>query len=168
MGSGKSTVGRILAGQLGYGFIDTDVVIEQLTGQSITQLFAEQGEEAFRQIESKVLAEVCAHTYKAIATGGGIVTRRGNWSYLHHGLIVWLDVPVEQIYTRLAADNTRPLLQGVDLKATLRSLYQQRQRLYAQADLHITPSPEETPEQIATQVLAEIPTVLKQGDLRDN
>ena len=66
-------------------------------------------------------------------------------------------------YSRLAADNTRPLLQGTDLLERLRSLYQQRQRFYAQADLRITPSPEETPEQIVTRVLAAIPSVLKEG-----
>ena len=76
---------------------------------------------------------------------------------------MWLDVPVEEIHTRLVADNTRPLLQNVNLKEKLRSLYEQRQSLYAQADLRITSSPEETPEQIAARVLAEIPTVLKQG-----
>ncbi len=163
MGAGKTTVGRLLASELGYGFIDTDAVIEQLTNQSINQLFASQGEPAFRQIESKVLASVCARTHLAIATGGGIVMRQENWSYLHHGLIVWLDVPVEQLYARLAADNTRPLLQDTDLLERLRSLLTQRQRFYAQADLHITPSPEDTPEQIVTQVLAAIPSVLKEG-----
>lgn len=163
MGSGKTTVGRLLAKELGYSFIDTDAVIEQLTSQSITQLFAEQKEAGFRQIESKVLASVCACTHLTIATGGGIVTQQQNWSYLHHGLIVWLDVPVEQLYSRLAADNTRPLLQGTDLLEKLLSLYQQRQRFYAQADLRITVNPEETPEQIVTRLLAAIPSVLKEG-----
>ncbi len=161
MGSGKTTVGRLLATELGYSFIDTDAVIEQLTSKSITQLFAEQGEPKFRQIESKVLSEVCAYKNLTIATGGGIVLQRENWSYLHHGLIVWLDVPVEQIYTRLTTDTTRPLLQDVDPLAKLRSLHQQRRSLYAQADLHITPNSNDTPEQIATRVMEAIPTVLK-------
>lgn len=161
MGAGKTTVGRLLASMLGYRFIDTDAVIEQVTRQSINQLFAEQKEAGFRQIESKVLAQVCAETYLVISTGGGIVTRQENWSYLHHGLVVWLDVPVEQLYTRLVADSTRPLLQDGDLLERLRSLTQKRLPLYAQADLRITPSPEETPEQVATRVLAAIPTVLK-------
>lgn len=161
MGSGKTTVGRLLATELGYSFIDTDAAIEQLTSQSITQLFAEQGEPKFRQIETKVLSEVCAYKNLTIATGGGIVLQRENWSYLHHGLIVWLDVPVEQIYTRLATDTTRPLLQDTDPLAKLRSLYQQRRSLYAQADLHITPNPKDTPEQIAAHVMEAIPTVLK-------
>ena len=161
MGAGKTTVGRLVAEQLGYGFLDTDAVIEKYTCCSITQIFAEQGEAQFRQIESKVLQEVCAYTHLAIATGGGIVMRQENWSYLHHGLIVWLDVPVEQLYRRLAVDNTRPLLQDADPLEKLRSLLQQRQPLYAQADLRIVPNLEETPREIATRVLAEIPTVLK-------
>lgn len=162
MGAGKTTVGRELATQLGYGFVDTDAVIVQVAkGESINQLFAKEGEAAFRQLESKVLAEVAAYTKLAIATGGGIVLRRENWSYLHHGLIVWLDVPVELLYTRLADDTTRPLLQDNDLLGKLRSLLEQRQPLYAQADLKITVSDAETPQQVAMRVLEEIPSVLK-------
>ncbi len=161
MGAGKTTLGRQLAIKLGYGFVDTDEVISQLAGQSITQLFADVGEAEFRQLESRVLAEVSAYTKLAIATGGGIVLRRENWSYLHHGLVVWLDIPVEQLYDRLAVDTTRPLLQNVDdPQEKLRSLLEQRQPLYAQADLRITASIEETPEQLATRVLDLIPTVL--------
>lgn len=163
MGAGKTTVGRELATALGYRFVDTDAVIAQLTGQSITQLFADIGEAAFRQLESQVLAEVSARTNLAIATGGGIVLRRENWGYLHHGLIVWLDVPVELLYTRLAADTTRPLLQDADLLQKLRSLLEQRQPLYRQADLRITVTNEVTPKQLATRVLEEIPTVLIPG-----
>lgn len=163
MGAGKTTVGRLMATHLGYRFVDTDAVIEQVTGQSITQLFANVGEAAFRQLESQVLAEVCAYTNLAIATGGGIVLRRENWSYLHHGLIVWLDVPVELLYARLASNTTRPLLQEADPLEKLQTLLEQRQPLYAQADLRVTLTNEETPEQIATRVLEEIPTVLKKG-----
>ena len=97
----------------------------------------------------------------SVATGGGIILRRENWSYLQHGLIVWLDVPVELLYTRLAEDTTRPLLQDVDPKAKLRSLLKERQGLYAQADLRITVSVNETTEQIVTRVIQAIPHVLK-------
>lgn len=160
MGAGKTTVGRELATYLGYRFVDTDAVISQVTGKSITQLFADVGEEAFRQLESQVLAEVSAYTNLVIATGGGIVLRRKNWSYLHHGLVVWLDVPVELLYARLAADTTRPLLQDADDPlAKLRVLLEQRQPLYRQADLQITVT-NDTPQQLATRVLEKIPTVL--------
>lgn len=161
MGAGKTTVGRLLAPQLGYGFIDTDAVISQYAGKSITQLFAEEKEAAFRQLESQVLAQVCAYTNLAVATGGGIVLRRENWSYLRHGIIVWLDVPIELLHARLADDTTRPILQDADLLGKLQTLLEQRQRLYAQADLRVSVSNEETPEQIATRVLEEIPSVLK-------
>ncbi|MFN6561605.1 MAG: shikimate kinase [Nostoc sp. ChiSLP01] len=161
MGVGKTTVGRLLAKQLGYGFVDTDDVIAQAAGKSINQIFGEEGEAVFRQLESDVLSQVCAFTKLTIATGGGIVLRRENWSYLHHGLIVWLDAPVELIYSRLAEDTTRPLLQDVDPQEKLRSLLKQRQGLYSQADLKITLQPGETPKEIATRVLEAIPSVLK-------
>ena len=161
MGAGKTTVGQELAKQLSYGFLDADNVIEQATGQTISQLFASEGEAGFRQIESDVLAQICAFTKLVISTGGGVILQQKNWSYLRHGLIVWLDVPVELLYTRLAADTTRPLLQDVDLKQKLRSLLEQRQALYNQADLRISVTEGETPEQIATRVLQKIPTVLK-------
>ena len=161
MGSGKTIVGKLLATQLGYRFVDTDAVIEEVTKQSITQLFAGVGEAAFRQLESQVLAQVCAYTNLAIATGGGIVLLRENWSYLHHGLVVWLDVPAEVLNARLAEDTTRPLLNDPNPAGKLQTLLNQRQPLYAQADLRITISNEETPEQVAIRVLEEIPTVLK-------
>ncbi|MBD0385382.1 MAG: shikimate kinase [Nostoc sp. C3-bin3] len=161
MGVGKTTVGRLLAKELGYGFVDTDNVIAQATGKSINQLFAQVGEAAFRQIESDVLSQVCAFTKLTISTGGGIVLRQENWGYLHHGLIVWLDAPVELIYSRLAEDTTRPLLQDADPKGKLRSLLEQRTPLYSQADLHITVQEGETPEDIAKRILEAIPGVLK-------
>ncbi|MEH2348229.1 MAG: shikimate kinase [Nostoc sp.] len=161
MGVGKTTVGRLLAKHLGYGFVDTDDVITQATGKSINQLFAEVGEAEFRQVESDVLSQVCAFTKLTIATGGGIVLRRENWGYLHHGLIVWLDVPVELLYSRLAEDTTRPLLQDTDLKGKLRSLLEQRTPLYSQADLHITVQEGETPEDIANRIIEVIPSVLR-------
>ncbi|WP_192881611.1 shikimate kinase [Nostoc sp. CENA543] len=161
MGAGKSTVGQLLAKQLGYGFIDTDNVIAQSAKKSINQIFAEEGEAAFRQLESDVLGQVCAYTKLTVATGGGIVLKRENWSYLHHGLIVWLDAPVDLLYTRLAEDSTRPLLQDPDPQGKLRSLLEQRTPLYAQADLRITITEEETPEQTVDKIMAAIPSVLR-------
>ncbi|WP_414548108.1 shikimate kinase [Anabaena sp. CCY 0017] len=161
MGAGKTTVGQLLANYLGYRFLDTDDIITQSAGRSINQLFAEEGEAAFRQLESDVLAQVCAYTRLTIATGGGIVLRTENWSYLHHGLVVWLDVPVELLYTRLAEDTTRPLLQDADPLGKLRSLLEERTPLYSQADLKITVRAEETPEEIAHRVMEAIPSVLK-------
>lgn len=158
MGAGKTTIGRLLAKQLDYQFFDTDVVIEQAAGQSVSEIFAESGEAAFRQLETKVLAELSPYTQLAIATGGGAVLRRENWGYLRHGVVVWLDVPLNQLYQRLQSDNSRPLLnhQGTGLKEKLRTLLEQRQHLYAQADVRVTIKPRESPTEIAEQIVQAI------------
>jgi shikimate kinase len=160
MGSGKTTVGRILAEQLGYRFVDTDALIEQVAEQTITQIFAESGEAVFRELETSVLSELSAYTRLAIATGGGIVTKQENWGYLHYGLIVWLDVPIEQLFDRIKDDTTRPLLQTSNPFEKLQNLLEQRSPLYAQADVRIIVKPQETPEALATRILEEISTVI--------
>jgi shikimate kinase len=161
MGVGKTTVGRLLARQLGYGFIDTDALIEQAAGKTINEIFARDGEDAFRQLESQVLSEVSAYTRLTIATGGGIAQQRFNWSYLRHGLIIWLDAPVEVLIKRLQDDTTRPLLQNDDPAQALQKLLDQRRSLYAEADLHIPIDGSETPEQLVSRIMAKIPDVLQ-------
>ena len=162
MGVGKTTVGKNLARQLGYRFCDTDVLIETVANQTISNIFATAGEASFRELESQVLSEVSAYTKTVIATGGGIVLKQMNWSYLRHGLIVWLDADVDLLLERLKEDSTRPLLQEVDPEAKLKSLLEERTHLYSQADLHICLKAEQTPEAIAQQIVSEIPTVLKE------
>jgi shikimate kinase len=161
MGAGKTTVGHLLAHQLGYSFADTDALIEKVASKTINEIFADSGEDGFRQLESQVLSELSAYTHLTIATGGGIVKRRFNWSYLHHGLIVWLDAPVDVLINRLQNDTTRPLLQEANPAQALQKLLDQRRSLYAEADLHIVVNAGETPEQLASRVIAEIPRVLK-------
>ena len=137
MGAGKTTIGRRLANRLGYHFFDTDALIEQSTGQTVTDLFAAEGEAAFREIETQVLSQVCRHTNLVVATGGGIVTQKMNWSYLHHGLVIWLDVPLLVLQSRLSGDTTRPLLKEVDLQTKLSDLLMQRGDRYALSDIRI-------------------------------
>jgi len=160
MGVGKTTVGRLLAEKLNYRFFDTDALIERLAGQPITQIFAEAGEPEFRRLESQVLAELSAYKKLVIATGGGVVLERLNWSYLQHGIVVWLDVPVEQLYSRLRPSTTRPLLLTAEPLAKLQELLAQRQDLYAQADVQVTAVAKDNPEQVATRVMAEVARVL--------
>ena len=153
MGSGKSTLGQLLATQLNYRFFDTDTLIETVARQSITEIFDRDGEETFRQIESQVLAEVSAYRRCAIATGGGIILKRMNWSYLRHGIIVWLDVPIDQLCDRLQGDTTRPLLSNTDLKAKLDRLFEERRDLYHQADVHLIVEPGELPEETVKKAI---------------
>lgn len=161
MGSGKTTVGKLLAQQLGYRFFDTDAVIEQVAKQSISEIFATEGEAAFRQLETQVLAELSSYTRLTIATGGGIILKPENWSYLHHGIVVWLDVPIAQLLDRLQTDQTRPLLQTADPAAKLQELMAQRRSFYAQADVHVVCIQTESPEQVAARTIAQIKQVLK-------
>ena len=154
MGAGKSSTGAELAQALGYQFFDTDAVVEAAAGQPIPQIFAHQGEHAFRQIETQVLAELSAYRRLVIATGGGIVTQQQNWSYLHHGIVVWLDVPPAILQARLAGDMGRPLLQGQDWDAKLTDLLAQRQPLYAQADVRVEVGAEESVGAIVARTLA--------------
>ena len=114
MGSGKTAIGEHLAERLGRPFVDTDAVIESQAGVSIRHLFAEQGEEAFREIERRVVGEVLRRDDPAVvATGGGAVLDPVSRSLMvDRGAVVWLDPPIERIAARLDDDDSRPLLDG--------------------------------------------------------
>ena len=161
MGTGKTTVGQRLAKELGYRFFDTDVLIERVAQKSINELFTEEGEIFFRDLESQVLGEVSACTRSVIATGGGAVLRPVNWGYLRHGLIIWLDAPISLLIERLAEDNTRPLLKMDNLSLKLETLLAERKSLYQEADLQIAIAKNENPEQIVSKILEQAPNVLK-------
>jgi shikimate kinase len=162
MGSGKSTIGPLLATQLGYSFLDTDFTIEKLVGQNVTEIFQSVGESEFRQIETQVLAEVSAHIRLVVATGGGIAVERENWNHLHQGLVIWLDPPVDLLVKRLQDDTTRPLLAtGDDLRTKLTTLLAERCHRYAEADIQISITGDLTAEKIVEQILTAVPTVLK-------
>ncbi len=161
MGAGKTTVGRILAKKLKYRFFDTDELIVRVANQSIAEIFAQEGEEAFRELETKVLGGLSAYQNSVVATGGGIVARSMNWSYLHYGVVVWLDVPVDQLYDRLRSDTARPLLQEGEIKSKLQSLLKERERFYTQADVRVCAGVGEKPEAVATRAIEEIQKVIK-------
>ncbi|HTL87852.1 MAG TPA: shikimate kinase [Leptolyngbya sp.] len=156
MGVGKTTIGQALAKQLDYEFLDVDQFIEQATGQSVSAIFADSGESIFRQLETATLSQVSARLRRVVATGGGIVLAPENWSYLRHGVIVWLDASIEQLRERLSNDTTRPLLQNQDLTDRLTQLSEARRSYYAQADIHIQIASGETVEQITARVMAAI------------
>lgn len=164
MGAGKSSTGQLLAQKLGYQLFDSDTLITQLTNLSINQIFAEQGEAEFRKLETQVLSELSAYTRLVVATGGGIVTEPINWSHLQQGLIVWLDVSLEQLWDRIQTDSSRPLLKTANPYQTIEKLMQQRRHLYAQADVHTVIRPDWTVEQVADQVLDGILKVIKIKD----
>lgn len=162
MGAGKTAVGRPLAQALGYRFIDADATLEQTAGRSIPAIFAEEGEEAFREMESAVLNQLAQWHSLVVATGGGVVSRPTNWGHLHQGVVIWLDAPEGVLLQRLQADPTpRPLLDAPDPAGRLRHLLGERRPLYAQADLHVIQGAE-TAEAVASRVIEGLPTILKE------
>lgn len=161
MGSGKSTVGKLLAEKLHYRFLDTDSIIEKITQKTINQIFAEEGEASFRKLESDILREVSAYTRTVVATGGGIILSQDNWSHLRDGMVIWLDAPVHLLVKRLIGDDTRPLLSQEDSTVKLTDLLQQRKSLYRQGDITISVNNDDTPEDIVEKLLKEIPLHIK-------
>jgi shikimate kinase len=139
MASGKSTVGRLLAHQLGWSFFDTDDEIEAAEETSIASLFDTRGEAEFRRIESLVLAQHVRwieHGRPAVlALGGGAFVDPANRDLLlGHGIAIWLDCPLEMVRQRVAQAAHRPLARDPERFA---ALYHARQESYAQADLRV-------------------------------
>lgn len=133
MGSGKSTIGRDLAHTLSYAQIDTDALIEQRAGKSIPQIFADDGESAFRDLESAVLHTIADDQLQGhiISTGGGIITRPGNRDLLRQlGYVVWLVVSPEEIHRRTSRNKSRPLLNTENPEDTIRTLLAERTPAY--------------------------------------
>ncbi|MDR2325712.1 MAG: shikimate kinase [Acidovorax sp.] len=153
-GSGKSTVGRQLAKRWGIPFLDSDHVIEQRTGGAVRDFFALYGEDAFRDLEQKVLAELCTDPGpKIVATGGGAVLRAANRQTLHqHCQVFYLKASPEDLYQRLRHDKTRPLLQVADPAQRLRELFAARDALYAQTAHYVIDSARLTSHQLLHRV----------------
>lgn len=130
-GSGKSTVGRQLGRRLDLPFSDSDHVIEQRIGCSIRSFFEREGEDAFRDIEEEVIAELCSAPAGVIATGGGAVLRPANRERLRaSGQVFYLRSTPEEVFRRVKHDAGRPLLQVEDPLQRLRDLFAQRDPLY--------------------------------------
>jgi shikimate kinase len=152
MGTGKSTVGKMMSQALGYCFFDTDALIEQLAGKTVAEIFAEDGEPDFRALETEVLQEIAPFARCVVATGGGAACKSQNWGHMQTGISVWLDGSPEMLAKRVVKDsaNDRPLVAIDDattksdediLKETtdrLNELLVQRRDQYAYADLTVS------------------------------
>ena len=136
MGTGKSSVGRIAADMLHFAFLDTDDVIEARAGKTITQIFAQDGEPAFRDWERKVVSELTSRDKTVIATGGGLPTDESNLTNLKtHALVICLWASAEKIWERVRDQSHRPLLQEPDPLAKIRQLLAVRGPFYRRADV---------------------------------
>ena len=138
MGTGKSSVGRALAAHFNFDFIDSDELIVQRAGKPITDIFALDGEPAFRELEQQIVTELAGRTGCVISTGGGLGANAGLLALLkQHSLTVCLWASPETIFDRVKHSSHRPLLNHADPLARIRELLAQREAVYKQADLLI-------------------------------
>lgn len=150
MGTGKSTVGRLVADQLGFAFIDTDAVIEARAGRTIASIFATEGESRFRQLEASACANTVAGCHRVIAVGGGALLNSAVRAVMvAHSLVICLTCDLATIIRRVGDDPARPLFNANH--AQLARLYAQRADHYARLPHHINTthlSPEHTAREV--------------------
>ena len=139
MGAGKSSIGKKLAKQLNKKFYDCDRIIEERTGVAITTIFELEGEEGFRERETKILEELTLKQNAVIATGGGVILKTENIDLISdNNIVVYLKASVESQIKRTRHDKKRPLLQTDDRHATLKALAESRNSLYSKiADITV-------------------------------
>ncbi|KAF8011972.1 hypothetical protein BT93_I0179 [Corymbia citriodora subsp. variegata] len=146
MGSGKTTVGKILSQVLNYNFCDSDTLVEEDVGTSVADIFKLYGEGFFREKETEMLKRLSIMHRMVVSTGGGAVVRPVNWRHMQQGISVWLDVPLEALAQRIAAVGThsRPLLHGESGDAytkaltRLSNLLEERSEAYAYANARVS------------------------------
>ena len=155
MGSGKSTVGRLLARRLGREFVDTDNLIEERTGKSIAGIFRAKGEAHFRELETLCITEVAKQKNLVVALGGGAPLKEENWQMLKRtGLSIYLKVAPQTVWERTQDDPDRPLIAGKSRKEKLERialLLEFREPYYSRANIVVENNhnnPDETVEGI--------------------
>lgn len=138
MAAGKTVVGRKLARELDWSFVDLDAVIEEREGLPVREIFAQRGEGGFREREKAALGQVLDRAGQVIALGGGAVVDPDNLGLLkERSLLIWLKVSPRTVLFRAGSGDDRPLLRGEDRLGRIEELSAQRERIYAEAHLAV-------------------------------
>ena len=153
MGCGKSTVGKRLANQLGFRYMDTDDVVAEMCQQSISTIFRTSGEDYFREKETLVLYQAPLNRH-VIATGGGMIERKQNRAYLSDQVVVYLKTDWETIVARLQGDQTRPIWQ--DDGRDKERLFKQREKHYQQTSQLVVTTDDKTIEAIVSEIMIKL------------
>jgi shikimate kinase len=164
MGTGKSTVGQIVASLLNFEFVDTDEMIEGMAGKRISEIFSNDGEERFREYERLIVRQLKDLKGAVISTGGGLVTKPENLASLkEHALVVCLWCSPETIFRRVGHQSHRPLLRVDNPLEKIRELLNERAPSYRQADVLLN-SEFRKPREVATHVAHQFRSVTKQAE----
>ncbi len=162
-GSGKSAAGRVLADRLGWSFVDTDALIQERSGMTIRDIYADQAEDGFRDRESEVVAEVGRLDRHVISTGGGTIIRPINAEALkRNGRLVWLAASAEVLWQRISADaersRTRPSTTNDSAEGLkqVRASLREREPVYAGWADHVVDTASLSPEAVADEVLRQL------------
>ena len=157
MGVGKSTIGKWLAKQLRYEFLDTDIELQKQTGADIPWIFEIEGEQGFRTRETGILSQLSDRENTVIATGGGIVLNQENRKIMSStGLVIYLQASIELLLERTRFSRNRPLLEVVDRRAKFESLIKQRDPLYRRTADLIVRTKRGSPKRMAGKLIKEI------------
>ena len=151
-GSGKSTVGALLAERLGVTFRDVDAVIVERTGKSISDIFTDDGESAFRILEEQLTAELLPLP-GVLSLGGGAVLSAATRAALHGHRVVWLQVGLAQSVKRIGLDTARPLLLG-NVRGQLLKLLNERAQLYRQVTTEVIDTDHTTPTEVVEMIMS--------------
>ncbi len=159
--TGKTTLARLLAQRLGCEWIDADVEVERRAGKSIARVFAEDGEPAFRDLEARVIAELCRRTDLVLAAGGGAPLREESRRWMRaSGKVVWLKASPETIHRRMTSDATtpgrRPSLTEHDPLREIVELLQRREPIYRETAHLELATDGKLPEELADEILARL------------
>ncbi len=168
MATGKSKVGRILAERLGRAFVDTDDLVVEAAGKSIPDIFAQDGEPVFRQLEHEAIQRASQMPCAIISLGGGAVTQERNWDVIRaSGVCLCFRASVETIYERVSRKrDERPLLAGLDddgLRQRIKEMLEKRAPFYNRADAFVTSSDEYSPEDMAEVALDALKEVFEKA-----
>jgi shikimate kinase len=155
MGAGKSVCGRLLARRLGRCFVETDDMIVAREGRPVPQIFSEEGEERFRQLEAEALELLRLKSGDVIATGGGLPCREGRMEALQAlGTVIWLRGELEELWRRAQNQGQRPMLAGRSFDE-VQALYRQREPYYARAHLTVDTTAL-GPDQVVARLLTQL------------
>ena len=154
MGSGKSTVGKIISSELFLNFFDTDEEIENRTGASIDWIFDLEGEEGFRKRESKILEDMAQKNSIVLSTGGGIILSEVNREMLSsRGTVFYLATPIETQLERTSKDKDRPLLKDGDPGEILKNLHLTRENLYEEVSDYIVNTEGKSSQEVSSEII---------------